>query len=218
MTAWWAPWPFSNFFLGFPSSPCGAFTLNIYKRWCYYSRTSCYDRKKQLMGCHPCILFDGVCLWPTSWSCKFAMHQSAHDDRHASVTLSVIPKGVWLSRDPSCSSCTFTWMTTDRSLQRGIRPKLCDNWKVEKEEGVAGLRPAEAVSLLRQCVATPHEYSGCKLLQLFLSSSHGKLLSLNPPPTHANPLLWVSSSRLPLLKDDYPSAKGRRREEGISDG
>lgn len=61
-----------------------------------------------------------------------------------------------------------------------------------------------------QCVAAlaAHEYSGCKLLQLFLSSNQGKLLSLLPLPPHLL-ILCSESANLtsPLMKDDYPAAK-----------
>lgn len=70
-----------------------------------------------------------------------------------------------------------------------------------------------------QCAAASaaHEYSGCKLLQLFLSSNQGKLLSLLPssPPSSCfimSQQIWPSSHKRWL-----PSCKGKRTraERGI---
>lgn len=152
-----------------------------------------------------------------------------------------------IRRDPSCS-CSFTWVKRGPGQQDSLCREAgalqhCDSccWEgwghlrschlttatldgfwpsyvslcavnpVETEKGGGG-----------QCVAasTPHEYSNCKLLQLFLSSSRGKLLS-PPPPLHPFLLLIlirysrVSNSRLSWWK---MITQLQRREERTAAG
>lgn len=52
-----------------------------------------------------------------------------------------------ISRDPSCSSCTFTWVTKDRSLQRGFATTA--GWRRVGVGAANGLRPAEVMSWLK---------------------------------------------------------------------